>query len=71
MEQIKKKIGRPLPEWILNLKKGEYSINDLIKISKTSRTNCLKLMKKFNTETIYKRENDRVCAYYKWEGLDN
>lgn len=70
MKKSNNKIGRPLPSWVIDLKKGEYSIDELMKISNTTRTNCLKQMKKFDVETIYKRINNRVCAFYRWDGID-
>ena len=36
-----------MPEWLFYLPAGAYTVNDLIKISKTKRRNVAQLMKKY------------------------
>ena len=62
------KRGRPLPTWLLNLKKGQYTVSELVEISKTEKRNVQKTMKKYCKIISYVDVGDynKKCVYH-WE----
>ena len=58
-----------MPDWLLSLQPGAYSVNDLVKISKTKRRNVSQIMKKYCAKIEYvnsAKEHLKKCIYH-WE----
>lgn len=72
MENNKKRPGRPIPEWLKNLPKGSYSIDDLKNICDRSNSTIIETLLFNGAKKTYDiRPNGRSIAYYHWEGLKN
>jgi len=62
------KMGKPPPEWVLNLKNGIYTVEELIKISHKSGGNIRGLMSKYAKDVKYKvLANGKSYANYAWD----
>ena len=68
--QQKKGRGRPMPQWLLSLKKGQYTVDELVKISDTVRRNVQQTMKRHCKKISYVDVGDvmKKCVYH-WEPL--
>ncbi len=68
--KIKRGRGRALPKWLLSLKKGRYTVYDIVEISKTDPRNVQKIMKKYckNVDYIDAGGHLKKCVY-QWEGI--
>ena len=68
--QQKKGRGRPMPPWLLSLKKGQYTVDELVKISQTVRRNVQQTMKRHCKKISYVDIGDvmKKCVYH-WDPL--
>lgn len=60
--------GRPIPPWLISLKKGQYTVDELVEISQTKRRNVQKTMKKYCKKISYVDVGDVIkkCVYH-WD----
>ena len=75
-EKVKKKIGRPPPNWLLDLPAGKYSIEELEmfceKYENYDTSSIRKVLRKHGADTKYiVDENGRSHAIYVWKGIKN
>ena len=72
VEKIERKNGRgrPMPQWLLSLKKGQYTVDELVQISDTVRRNVQQTMKRHCKKISYVDVGDAMkkCVYH-WEPL--
>ena len=64
-----KKIGRPPAEWLLNLKPGTYTMEELVEISKRDKTTIRMSLKLHGADVSYKQKGSLLIAVFKWEGF--
>lgn len=69
-EPLKRGRGRALPLWLLSLKKGRYTVENITEISGTDKRNVQKIMKKYckNVDYIDAGGHLKKCVYH-WEGI--
>lgn len=65
----KKKRGRPPAEWLLNLKPGIYSTEQLVIISKRNRITVRDSLRLHGAEVFHKQQGPHLVAYFKWDGF--
>lgn len=66
---MKKKIGRPPPKWIINLPKGDYFIEDVVKYSGIGAQTCHKLLAKYGAKCEYVKKNRTLKILFHWQGF--
>ncbi len=66
-----KKIGRPAPTWLKMLPTGEYTINNLIKITGKTKSTIRGVLNTHQVPYRYELKRKYIIAIYNWKGLHN
>lgn len=66
-----KKIGRPPAKWLLKLKPGVYSTEDLVMISKRDRNTVRQTLIRHGAKVHHKKQGTVVIALFTWKGFKN
>ncbi len=67
----RKKLGRPAPNWLKMLPKGEYTLTKLIKLSGKRKSTIVGVLKRHKVLCRYEHNNIYIIAVYNWKGFNN
>ncbi len=67
----RKKLGRPAPNWLKMLPKGEYTLTKLIKLSGKRKSTIVGVLKRHKVPYRYELKRKYIIAIYNWKGLHN
>lgn len=59
--------GCYISKWVVELPTGEYTIKEICKISRISKTRVYQVMHKYEIKKTYKRINGELILYYLWD----
>ena len=62
------KLSATVPDWLKSLPEGQYTINDIIKITKASRGNIFMRLEKLKVKKKIVRKEHLWTNVYDWRG---
>lgn len=64
---------KQIPEWLVNLTPGKYSLNELVTLSRKQKNSLCRTLKNLNLRTTYsviKKDSPYPQAFYYWPGVE-
>jgi len=66
---MEKKIGRPPPEWLLNLKAGQYTAKELSKLTGVNNRSIRETMARYGSKISYVFNGKAIEGVFEWPGF--
>lgn len=68
MKKIKKEIKHGVPDWLVKLPKGKYTIDEIATITKQSYSNVYMRFRLLDIKSVKSKRFNYVLNFYKWKG---
>ena len=68
---MEKKIGRPAPDWLRNLKPGKYTAKDLEQLTGINNRSIRNTMTRHGAKISYEFNGKAIEGVFEWDGFQN